>query len=207
MNRNLIITLIITILTTKTLQQTTIADEVDFNNTLEKTRKYEVALQEKCPNVPTRGAIDCLKNFKLSQYVSQMMAKDSVPQEFAENLIGLTECNVQQLPSTEISLNVYCYLEGMKEKILEVNEKIEGTEEQANDMIINIIKTARDKATRPDVIHFYDTILKEANGGFRSTLEIIGEVDQRNAEELMAQDMISLNGETVQTFKSRYATS
>ena len=161
--------------------------EIDFDaeNVSEVTRDYEINFEDLCPNVPTKGALECLKNFKLSQHVSQILEKPSLPSDFVAQLTDLTTCTTTKLPSTEITLNVYCYLEGVKEDILRVTKKIPNDSDGQRD-ILAVLRKASNNTDRQDVKDYFEDIRRQIVTGDESILELVGEVDEAKMEALEA---------------------
>jgi hypothetical protein len=161
-------------------------EDIDFNaaNVTSEVSTYELNFEHLCPNAPPRTAIECLKNFKLSQYVTQIMRKDTLPADFAANLVSLTTCNVSKLPDTEITLNIFCYFEGIKETIFEFNRNILGTDQATAIDIMALLTEARDQNKSQEVKDFLNRIIEELNSGDRSLLELVGEIDQNKMEIL-----------------------
>ena len=169
--------------------------EVDFDatNIVEETRDYNVNFDHLCPNVPTKGALDCLKNFKLSQHVSQIINTKDDPTIVVDHLSELVKCTTSKLPSTEITLNIYCYLEGVKEDIFNTNN-LSVTDENAKIEIIKILREAKRNSVRRDIKDFFKSVIDKINTGDGSILDLVGEVDEAKMEALVSaredQDVI-----------------
>ena len=92
---------------------------------LTKKRNYTVDLQHLCPSVPSETAEKCTKSFNVTKYFKKLYTQDEAkrldgnPDALPEKWIDLAECQLDNLDSPSISLEIHCYYEGVKEGIFE----------------------------------------------------------------------------------------
>ena len=78
-------------------------------------------------------------------------------------LADLARCNLQNLANIEISLEVYCYMEGLREKILEKYAELKEAGEEANELVANVethIQDIIDKTPRFDIKNYFSQIME-----------------------------------------------
>ena len=102
-------------------QDNALPEDIPFDGEYHEVvkRNYSYDLGEHCPEVPNEEAIVCESNYKLSKYVSEMFNKDKIPVDYAGKIVDLVRCTTEHMPDVEVSLEIYCHTEGLKEKLVE----------------------------------------------------------------------------------------
>ncbi len=156
-------------------------EEYNLKNVLNKRKtKYKVNVPHLCPNPPPKQMIKCEEQYNISRYVTMM--KFDKDDEKVEPILDLALCSFQQFPAIEISLEIYCFSEGIKTVIKKLNASVNGTNQEPLEKLMEKVTAQLDSVNRPDLEDYFDELLIEVRDQSKSLLEEMATLPEMVAE-------------------------
>ncbi len=135
-----------------------------------RKREYHYTFEQLCPNVPTKQSLKCIENHKVANHISLLLSYNAEVVEVIRKIVDLAKCNLETLTNQEISLEIYCYLEGLKEQILKRYNMIKDeNSDEAKEMLAEVeryLNSLIDKTTRYDIKTFFQMIIDHTKDVF-----------------------------------------
>ena len=142
---------------------------------------YQVQLEKEkyCPNAPSEEAVECARTYDLSQSVQQVLRSPEVEVQTKKynELLKVTKCTMDKVPTLNASLEVYCYIKGVKQSMLKEFSELRSLQDY-NDLLIQLEKMIEEDE-RPSFVEFLND-LKDSLETLRSDIEAIEKVDVQN---------------------------
>ncbi len=108
---------------------------------------------------------------QVSNYISNLYKVNELPIEVVRNLLNLTRCTSDQIPSIEISLDFYCYMEGVKGYVKSFLFEIHGNDDGIYFQTIEALGNESQNTQRDDIKNYFELFLKEFSKGIETLLD------------------------------------
>ena len=123
---------------------------------------YEVNLDSLCPVAPNEEALLCETSYNLAQQVNMVTVPiaTTITLEKFDQTFTLTSCTLEKMPDLKMDLEIYCYVKGVKQALLE-NFKLIKSLKMYNDLILKLNLEMVKHHANPSMVTFYQSLKDE----------------------------------------------
>jgi len=137
-------------------------EEAAYNsadNTYRRSKKYTYDLKKLCPVAPSEEALECKSNFKTAEYANTLLQTETVNMEAFNKQFAVLKCAVSKVPSYEISIGVYCFINGAIGHQVKMAKDLTAENPEELAKIIEELRAQKDKETKQEIVKMLDELI------------------------------------------------